>query len=354
MTKTPISPDFDLENYNYPLDPDRIASRPVTPRDSSKMLVFKAKSNQIEHRVFNQLPSVLPDKSQLVLNESEVFPCRVRGVKSTGGAAEVFFLSPLANERGEIIAMVGCSGKKRPGLKISSGELEMTLLEVLGEGQFLVKLEKQGQIIRDYTAFAQMPIPNYIRGGESDGQDLSDYQTLFARNTGSVAAPTAGLHFTEKTFSDLKERSIEIAKVTLHVGLGTFSPVKSQDIREHSMHTEAFEISSKQKDSLSASFGNWIPVGTTALRTLQSCIDESGQFFAPEGKQATDLYLYPGKKVYGIKGLLTNFHMPKSSLMLLVASLIGRENLMNLYQIAIERDYRFYSYGDCMLILLDE
>jgi S-adenosylmethionine:tRNA ribosyltransferase-isomerase len=347
-----MSIDLLLENYNFELPEELIAARPIPGRHHSKLLVYHQKEDRIEHRSFYELPDILPTQSHLVLNQSKVFPARLLGNKESGGAAELFFLSLIAQE-GEYSVLIRTSGKKNLGLKLIFGLLEVNLTKIASDGTFLVKINlTHDQLIDFLSEHGQIPIPPYIREGKADAQDEVDYQTVYAKHLGSVAAPTAGLHFTPELFIKLKEQGIEKSFVTLHVGAGTFKPVTCDKITEHQMHLEHFMIEPTELAQINQHQGNLIAVGTTSLRVLESCVSpEDGKIRCAEGLQGTDIFLYPGKQIHSIAGLITNFHLPKSSLIMLVSSLIGRQKTLDIYKEAIKQNYRFFSYGDGMLIL---
>lgn len=349
--------DLLTDSYDYHLPPEQIAQRPEKRRDHSKLLVYKAKSGVVEHRKFHELAQILPEDTLLVLNQSKVFPCRLMGKKPTGGKAEILFLSILPEKFQEgswYPAMIKTSGKKKVGDVFLFGELKVRIEKIQEDGSFMVQSSLEDSDLLEYLeSKARIPIPPYIREGVSDESDKQDYQTVYAKDTGSVAAPTAGLHFTQDVFDSLEEKGVQKAKVTLHVGAGTFKPVSSDDITEHIMHRERFDIEPGELQKLNAS-KNICAVGTTSLRVLESCYQD-GEFVLPKeaSERSTDIFLYPGKEVNSIRSLITNFHLPKSTLLMLVASIIGREKTLELYKTAVEEDYRFFSYGDSMLILRD-
>lgn len=340
--------DLLTDSYDYELDPKRIAQRPVSPRDHSKLLVYDQKSDQIQHKHFYDLPEILSPGDQLVFNRSKVFPCRLSVKKPTGGKAELFLLS-LHPVDGCYPAMIRSNGKKKVGDRFELGEIHFELTGLGAEGEFYLKSSHSnlGEFLYQQ---AQVPIPPYIRGGDADEQDLQDYQTVYAQDEGSVAAPTAGLHFTENLLQVLDQKSIERSYVTLHVGMGTFKPVASDNILEHKMHTESFLVDPTNLEKIKNNPRRFA-VGTTSLRVLES-IYQNGKFEPASGE--TDIFLYPGVEVKSIAGLITNFHLPKSTLLMLVSALIGREKTLELYRIAVNNDYRFYSYGDAMIILRDQ
>lgn len=343
--------DLLLQSYDFFLPPELIADRPVPDRHSSRLMVFNEATGEVIHTTYSEIGSFLPAHSTLVFNRSKVFPCRLIGKKASGGEAEVFVLSLLV-EKGVYPAMIRASGKRKVGDEFYFEDLKASLVEVKGDGTFGVSFNcTHEELLNKLETIGKIPIPPYIRNGESDELDKKTYQTVYAKETGSVAAPTAGLHFSEELLSKLKTQGHEIATVTLHVGAGTFAPVKSENILEHKMHEEFYTIDSENLKTIQdAKFR--IAVGTTTLRTLESSYkDANVQFDPSQGMKGTSIFLHPGKQVHSIDALVTNFHLPKSSLIMLVSSLIGREKCLELYQMAIKEKYRFFSYGDGMLIL---
>ncbi|MCO4755759.1 MAG: tRNA preQ1(34) S-adenosylmethionine ribosyltransferase-isomerase QueA [Bacteriovoracaceae bacterium] len=343
--------DLLTENYDYHLPDELVAQRPVPERHHSKLMVYKCQSESLEHDKFHNIAQFLPEDTLLVVNQSKVFPCRLLGKKPTGGKAEILFLS-LLDEGGLYPAMLKTSGKKKLGDVFLFGELKVKIEKILEDGSFYVQCNLEGRELLDFLEEkANIPIPPYIRDGVADEADKSDYQTVYAKHAGSVAAPTAGLHFTNQVFDSLKEKGIDLARVTLHVGAGTFKPVSSDNIIEHKMHREHFDISEEDLEKLNNA-KNIFAVGTTTLRVLESCYKD-GKFSLPEEK-STDIFLYPGKEVKSIQGLITNFHLPKSTLLMLVSSIVEREKTLELYNKAVEERYRFFSYGDSMMIMRNE
>jgi S-adenosylmethionine:tRNA ribosyltransferase-isomerase len=343
--------DLLAESYNYDLDSSYIADRPVPGRHNSKLLVYKMATGEIIHSQFKSLPEFLNPDQILVLNQSKVFPCRLIGEKSSGGKVEVFLLSLIQTD-GIYPAMIRANGKKRIGDCYQFGDLIAKVEDRSDEGDFLISFNKNSDELLDYLEkLAQIPIPPYIRDGKADEQDRVDYQTVYAAELGSVAAPTAGLHFTGELFEKLSQTGVDKAFVTLHVGAGTFKPVSAEDLSEHKMHSEYYHIDSENLEKINSGKKR-IAVGTTSLRTLEStCVD--GKIILPteDGPHSTDIFLHPGKEIHSIDGLITNFHLPKSTLLMLVSTLIGREKALEIYEIAKQKDYRFFSYGDSMLIL---
>jgi len=344
--------DFDLKNYGFDLPTELIADRPVPDRHSSRLMVYDEATDRVTHASFADLPQFLPPESTLVFNRSKVFPCRLKGEKITGGKVEIFLLSLMAKD--ELFpCFLKASGVRKVGEVYRVGVHEIELKKVVGDGTFLVSLKLKEKNLEDFLAeFGKIPIPPYIRGGESDEADVKSYQTTFAKELGSVAAPTAGLHFSETLLSELIKKNHRLSYVTLHVGAGTFSPIKTSSILDHKMHEEIFFVDENELEKINAAHYR-VAVGTTTLRVLESCC-ASGQIQAPEGEFGqTSIFLHPGKSVHSINALVTNFHLPESSLIILVSALIGREKTLELYRLAVEKKYRFFSYGDGMIILRD-
>ena len=345
--------DLLLASYDFDLPSHLIADRPIPGRENSKLLVYRMSDNSIEHKNYFDLPDILSSDHHLVLNQSKVFPCRLIGQKPTGGKCEVFVLS-LIEQDGLYPALIKTRGKKSIGDVFEFGDLVVTISSIVGDGTFFVKFNKtHNELLDCLETIGEIPIPPYIRDGIADDKDKTDYQTVYAKEIGSVAAPTAGLHFTNTLFERLESKGVKKSFVTLHVGAGTFKPVVTEDILEHSMHSEYFEIDSSNLKCIQENQNKLIAVGTTTLRVLESLSDDKGFIRAPIEGESTDIFLYPGKSVHSINGLITNFHLPKSTLLMLVSTLVGREKALELYNIAIENEYRFFSYGDGMIILRD-
>jgi S-adenosylmethionine:tRNA ribosyltransferase-isomerase len=343
--------DLLLSSYDFDLPPELIAERPVPERHNSRLLVYNESTDEIIHTYYHQIGQFLPSGSTLVFNRSKVFPCRLIGHKVSGGEAEVFILSLLAHNS-LYPALIRASGKRKVGDEFNFGDLKARLEVIQGDGTFLVSFNHSHQeLIDTLEEIGKIPIPPYIRKGEADELDKKNYQTVYARESGSVAAPTAGLHFSHELLDQLKAKGHKLATVTLHVGAGTFAPVKAENILDHKMHEEFYSIDQENLNVINqAKFR--VAVGTTTLRTLESCWHQGKVHFAKnESFQGTSIFLHPGKEVKSIDALVTNFHLPKSTLIMLVSSLVGREKVLQLYQEAIKERYRFFSYGDGMLIL---
>lgn len=343
--------DFELTSYDYDLPLELIADRPVPDRHSSRLLVYDQNTDEIHHSYFSEINRFLPQQSTLVFNRSKVFPCRLLGKKSSGGEAEVFILS-LQIQNGAYPCLIRTTGKKKLGDVLRFGELTARIERIEENGTFLVSFSASPEEFpKVLEEVGKIPIPPYIRNGESDERDKTTYQTVFAREVGSVAAPTAGLHFSEELLQKLEKEGHDLASVTLHVGMGTFAKVKTENILEHVMHEELYTIDEENLHKIQKAQYR-VAVGTTSLRTLESAYQEGNVQFDPgSGFAATSIFLHPGVEVHSIDALITNFHLPKSTLLMLVSSLIGRQKVLELYKVAIEHKYRFFSYGDGMLII---
>ena len=347
-------PQYDRSLYAYDLPSEMIAQTPSEPRDSSKLMVLQRETGEIEHAIFRQVGDFLRKGDLLVLNDTKVFPARTFGSRHTGGHVEALFLRDLG--RGKWEAMVRCNGNPRPGefLMLADGRLSVRLLRTDGGGVWTVSLPRNVDLLGLLEGAGRMPLPPYIkrgRDGSLDALDRERYQTVYARHAGAVAAPTAGLHFTDALLGELEAGGIGRTEVTLHVGAGTFQPVKEQDIRRHRMHEEFYSIGSHAVARINEARkagGRIVAIGTTACRTLEAAA-------APDGLRAregwTDLYIYPPYEFRMTDALLTNFHLPGSTLLLLVAAFAGRERILAAYEEAKRKGYRFYSYGDAMLIV---
>jgi len=339
-------------DFFYYLPKDRIAQHPAEPRDSSRMMVLRRSEAHITHDIFRNFGDFLRSGDALILNDTKVLPARLYGTKEDSGA-QVEFL--LLNQTQENIweCLAGPGKKAKPGSKFSFGEGILTgdVLEALHNGNRLVQFScTEG--LSFYAALDQigeMPLPHYIT---RPLDDASRYQTVYAKENGSAAAPTAGLHFTPELLERLKRQGIAIGFVTLHVGLGTFRPVKADNIEDHEMHAEHYAVPPETAELINwtkQNGGQVVSVGTTSCRTLESVMQEHGQMRACEGW--TNIFLYPGYEFKCIDALLTNFHLPESTLIMLVSAFHGRENTLAAYETAVREGYRFYSFGDCMLII---
>lgn len=335
-----------LEAYDFDLPRELVAMRPLPVRSASRLLVYDQESGAVVHARFIDLADHLPKDSLLVLNDSRVVPARIVGSKASGGRAEVLVLGPDGASRTACRALLGTGGGGAPGAVLGfPGGARATV--VAREGT-RARLEFDRPVDAVLRSSGRAPIPPYIRGGESDARDARDYQTVFARRDGSVAAPTAGLHFDDAVFGRLARRGVGTAFVTLHVGPGTFEPVRAGDLARHRMSPEEFDVGEAERRRIREARGGVFAVGTTTLRALET-VARGGP--APGRPRRTDLFLRPGEDVRSIDGLVTNLHPPRSTPLMLVACLVGREKALELYSLAVGERYRFLSYGDAMLIL---
>lgn len=346
--------DRQLAAYSYELPEALIAQTPVTPRDSAKLLVIESQDT-CQHQYFRDLVDLLLPGDLLVLNNTRVIPARLFGIKHSGGAVEVLLIEPVAADRW--LALVKPGRRLRPGSAIEFGGEAGPVMTALVEardpatnGRILKLTAHNGQSVDELIEqLGQVPLPPYINRSKSLPEQ---YQTVFAQRRGAIAAPTAGLHFTQRLLNELADKGIQTAEVTLHVGIGTFRPVEVTDIETHTMHQERIEVSAATVEKIQqtkANGGRIIAVGTTSTRALEGTVATCGQLQPYSGR--TDLFIYPGYRWQVIDGLITNFHLPGSSLLMMVSALIGRERLMQIYEEAIAQQYRFYSFGDAMIIL---
>ncbi len=348
-----------VSEFAYELPADLIAQTPVEPRDAARLMVYDRQRGTVEHTVFSQLPKFLSAADLLVLNNTMVLPWCLVGQRRSGGRVEVLILA----REGELArGYVNPARKLRPGERVSleGGALEMEILDKAAGGvlQFRLTPTAAGvDLAQILEEVGRAPLPPYIHRPDDLPPDLRRadrlrYQTTFAQQPGAVAAPTAGLHFTAAVFEALGARDVEVAEVTLHVGPGTFLPVRVKDVEQHRMHVEHYHLPAKVARQVQATRdrgGRVVAVGTTAARTLESCAAADGALTPGSGN--TDLFLYPGRRFRVVDTLLTNFHLPESTLLMLVAAFTGREQILDLYRQAIQRRYRFYSFGDAMLLL---
>ena len=340
---------MDLKDFNYDLPEELIAQDPLEDRSSSRLMVLHKDTGRIEHKIFRDIIDYLNPGDCLVINDTKVIPARLMGIKEdTGAAIEVLLLKRNADDVWECLVKPG--KKARTGARIVFGEglLVGEIVDVIEDGNRMIKFHYEGIFEEILDKLGQMPLPPYIT---HKLQDKNRYQTVYARNEGSAAAPTAGLHFTKELLEKIKEKGVNVVSITLHVGLGTFRPVKVDKIEEHHMHTETFNISKEAADTINrtrAAVGRVIAVGTTSCRTLESAAADDGTIPARSGD--TDIFIYPGYKFKAIDCLITNFHLPESTLIMLVSALAGRDNIMNAYETAVKERYRFFSFGDAMFI----
>ncbi|MCM1187818.1 MAG: tRNA preQ1(34) S-adenosylmethionine ribosyltransferase-isomerase QueA [bacterium] len=337
-------------DFYFDLPGELIAQDPLKERSASRLLVLNRHSGETAHRVFRDIADYLKPGDCLVLNNTKVIPARLLGEREgTGGRVEVLLLK---RKEGDVWETLVRPGKKcRPGSRLSfgGGILKAEVLETVEEGNRLIRFGYEGIWEEILDRLGEMPLPPYIT---HKLQDRNRYQTVYAKCEGSAAAPTAGLHFTEELLERVKAAGIRIVFVTLHVGLGTFRPVKEDNILEHHMHSEYYEITEEAAETINrtkAAGGRVICVGTTSCRTLESAAEENGEVKAGSGN--TEIFIYPGYRFRVLDGLITNFHLPESTLVMLVSAFAGRENVLNAYEEAVRERYRFFSFGDAMLII---
>ena len=338
------------KDFWFDLPPEQIAQEPAEPRDAARLMVLGRQDGHIEHRVFHELPALLHAGDLLVVNNSKVLPARLIGSKDTGAVCELLLLHQVKGDEWECLAKPGKRMKEGTIVRFGDGSLTARVLQTLPDGNKRVEFSYDtATLYEKLDQFGRMPLPPYIT---KQLEDQSQYQTVYAKELGSAAAPTAGLHFTPELLDTLQKQSIEITQITLHVGLGTFRPVKEDDIQDHVMHSEWYSVSEENAEAIrrtKANGGRVIAVGTTSCRTLEAVAEKYGEIRACCGN--TDIFLYPGKPFRCIDGLITNFHLPESTLIMLVAGFCGYENTMHAYQVAVQEKYRFFSFGDAMLIL---
>ena len=335
-------------DFSFDLPKELIAQTPLERRDASRLMCLDRRSGAVEHRHFYELPELLRPGDCLVMNDSRVLPARLIGARAGGGAAEVLLLRDIGGGRWECLVKPG--KKLRPGAEITFGDGTLTaaVAEVTAGGNRLVDFHYDGIFLEILERLGKTPLPPYIREELDDGER---YQTVYARETGSAAAPTAGLHFTKELLDKIAGRGVKLAWLTLHVGLGTFRPVKEEEIENHEMHAEFCvvpEETAKLVTQTKRAGGRVVSVGTTSCRTLESFAKEDGTLKATSGW--TDIFIYPGYRFKCMDALITNFHLPESSLIMLVSAFAGRENVLNAYETAVREKYRFFSFGDAMLI----
>lgn len=336
-------------DFYFDLPQELIAQDPLEDRSASRLLVLNRETGAVEHHTFKEITNYLQPGDCLVLNNTKVIPARLLGVKEdTGAAIEVLLLKRRDSDVWETLVKPG--KKARPGAKIVFGDgcLRAEVLEVVEEGNRLIRFDYEGIFEEVLDRLGEMPLPPYIT---HKLQDKNRYQTVYAKYEGSAAAPTAGLHFTEELLAQIEKMGVHIAYVTLHVGLGTFRPVKADNILEHHMHSEHYEVTPETAEMINRtkeSGGRVICVGTTSCRTVESAADENGR--VQPGCGDTEIFIYPGYRFKVLDCLITNFHLPESTLVMLVSALAGRENVLSAYREAVEERYRFFSFGDAMLI----
>ena len=340
---------MNTKDFYYDLPPELIAQTPLEKRDASRFMLLNKINGEIRHEYFYNLPELLNPGDCLILNDSRVLPARLIGQRLPGGGAcELLLLNDKGGNIWECLVRPG--RRMRPGTRLifGGGELRAEILEIADGGNRLVKFIYDGIFLEILEELGKMPLPPYIH---AELQDRERYQTVYAKSPGSAAAPTAGLHFTPELLNKIQEKGVQIGYVTLHVGLGTFRPVREADLTEHEMHKEFCMVSQETADLVNqtrAAGGRCICAGTTSCRTLETWADENG--ILNPGAGWTDIYIYPGYKFKVTDGLITNFHLPESTLLMLVSAFAGRENILAAYREAVEKRYRFFSFGDAMFL----
>ena len=335
-------------DFDYELPEELIAQTPAEPRDSSRMLCYRRDTDEVSHRIFRDLPEILRPGDLLVRNNTRVLPARLYGFTPHGGKVEVLLLKRRSLAEWEVLVKPG--KKAREGAELFfSEELSLVVKGRPGEGERIVEFRYDGVFEDIISRLGEMPLPPYIHEKLADGER---YQTVYSKVNGSAAAPTAGLHFTPALFDRLREKGVETADILLHVGLGTFRPVKAEEITRHHMHSEYYEIDEINADKINRAKREGrrvIAVGTTSVRTLDSVADENG--FVRSCRGNTEIFIFPGYRFRCVDGLITNFHLPKSTLIMLISAFLGREKTLELYNLAVKNRYRFFSFGDAMLLL---
>lgn len=341
---------MDLKDFYYDLPKELIAQDPLPDRSGSRLCVLDKSTGGITHRIFSEITDYLMPEDCLVINNTKVIPARLYGKKTdTQANIEILLLKRIEKDIWETLVKPGKKAKIGAGISFGDGLLTGEVVDITKEGNRIIRFEYDGIFEEILDQLGQMPLPPYIL---HELKDKNRYQTVYAKYDGSAAAPTAGLHFTPELLSSIREKGVEIAEVTLHVGLGTFRPVKEKDVLNHHMHSEFFcidEMAAKKINRVKKAGGRIISVGTTSARTLEAAADERGNLSAASGW--TDIFIYPGYQFKIIDGLITNFHLPESTLLMLVSALAGRENTLHAYAKAVEEKYRFFSFGDAMLIV---
>ncbi|MEW9095128.1 MAG: tRNA preQ1(34) S-adenosylmethionine ribosyltransferase-isomerase QueA [Clostridiaceae bacterium] len=338
-----------VTDFDYYLPEELIAQVPIEKRDEAKLMVIDKNNEEIEHKIFKDIIDYLETGDCLVLNDTRVLPARLIGEKEdSGGKMEFLLLKRVDKDNWETLVKPGKRAKVGSRFIFGNGELKAEVVGLGEEGSRIVKFEYEGIFESVLDKLGQMPLPPYIK---EKLEDKEQYQTVYSKERGSAAAPTAGLHFTEKLLNKIKSKGINLVFLTLHVGLGTFRPVKAEDITDHVMHSEYYTLSKESAEVINKTkeMGKKvIAVGTTSCRTLETIGDDNGR--VKESSGWTDIFIYPGYKFKIIDGLITNFHLPQSTLLMLVSALCGREKILNAYNTAVKEEYRFFSFGDAMLI----
>lgn len=341
---------MDINDFDYDLPEELIAQDPIEDRSSSRLLLLDKKTGKTQDKIFRDIIDELNPGDCLVINNTKVIPARLMGVKEdTGAHIEVLLLKREQDDVWEVLVKPGKKAKPGTIITFGDGRLKAEVLEVVEDGNRKIRFSYQGIFEEILDELGQMPLPPYIT---HQLKDKNRYQTVYAKHTGSAAAPTAGLHFTPELLKEIEEKGIDIARVTLHVGLGTFRPVKVDEITDHHMHSEFYQVDEEAAEKINRAKDSGhrvICVGTTSCRTIESAADETGHLKPTSGW--TEIFIYPGYKFKILDGLITNFHLPESTLIMLVSALAGREHVLAAYEEAVREKYRFFSFGDAMLII---
>jgi S-adenosylmethionine:tRNA ribosyltransferase-isomerase len=347
-----------ISEFNFELPAELIAQEPLRERDASRMLAIDRRAGTWRDTGFAEFPSLLAAGDVIVLNNTRVFPARLLGHRVVNGApgaqVEALLVERRAGDEWEVLARPGRALKLGAELVFGQGRLRGTVLEILAEGRRLIRFEADDDFDQVVDEIGNTPLPPYIKRGADEAHRLHEprYQTIYAQSRGAIAAPTAGMHFTPRVFAELRARGVGVVEITHHVGYATFQPIRVEQIEEHAIARESYEISALAADAINkARISGYrvVAVGTTTTRALESAAEPDGQIRAE--RRNTDLYIHPGHSFRALDGLLTNFHLPQSSLLMLVSAFAGKETVLSAYRHAVEQRYRFYSYGDCMLIL---
>lgn len=337
-------------DFYYDLPEELIAQTPLEPRDSSRLMVLHKKTGEIEHRHFYDILDYLNEGDCLIMNDSRVLPARIYGVKDeTNANVEFLLLNCIEGKKWEALAKPGKRAKIGTSFSFGDGLMHCKVIDILDDGNRILEFECEGSFYENLDKLGQMPLPPYIH---EKLKDKERYQTVYSREIGSAAAPTAGLHFTKELMKKAEEKGVKIGFVTLHVGLGTFRPVKVDDVTKHKMHSEHYDMSEETATLINETHrngGRVFCVGTTSCRTVESVAKREGEIKASDGM--TDIFIYPGFEFKAMDCLITNFHLPESTLIMLVSAFAGYDNIMNAYNTAVAEKYRFFSFGDAMLIV---
>lgn len=337
-------------DFYYDLPEELIAQTPLEPRDSSRLMILHKKTGEIEHRLFYDILDYLNEGDCLIMNDSRVLPARIYGVKDeTNANVEFLLLNCIEGKKWEALAKPGKRAKIGTSFSFGDGLMHCKVIDILDDGNRILEFECEGSFYENLDKLGQMPLPPYIH---EKLKDKERYQTVYSREIGSAAAPTAGLHFTKELMKKAQEKGVKIGFVTLHVGLGTFRPVKVDDVTKHKMHSEHYDMSEETATLINETHrngGRVFCVGTTSCRTVESVAKREGEIKASDGM--TDIFIYPGFEFKAMDCLITNFHLPESTLIMLVSAFAGYDNIMNAYNTAVAEKYRFFSFGDAMLIV---